>query len=378
MKGPALTTKTVAILLAAVILIAAGVLNFVQRLTHTPPPTDGVKWSHTQDGVFARVVGHESAGERAGVLPGDRLIAISSDDGKHYEEIISASDVQIYLEHAGLAGQLSYLIEHPSFPEETRYYYADLYSLDPQPTITQRSLLINFIGIVYLLVGLFILFKQGTSAPFIGHFSLLCLVAFAFHFYRPTGAYRDLDVAIAFLDDISFALFAPIFVHFCATYPSHLKLSNKRRWLAPALYVPAIMLSALIALVDFVPASALDFNVNVIGWIDRLLYAQFTLGLIAGAALLVRRFYMSETPVIRQQLKWVVWGSLIAITPFTFIYSIGYLLGFDISAQTTGFSITGGWLVDASILPMVLIPLTFGNSVLRYRLMDVDMMVRRT
>ncbi|MGH9914720.1 MAG: PAS domain-containing sensor histidine kinase, partial [Pyrinomonadaceae bacterium] len=44
----------------------------------------------------------------------------------------------------------------------------------------------------------------------------------------------------------------------------------------------------------------------------------------------------------------------------------------------TGLSITGGWLVDASILPMVLIPLTFGNSVLRYRLMDVDMMVRRT
>ena len=30
------------------------------------------------------------------------------------------------------------------------------------------------------------------------------------------------------------------------------------------------------------------------------------------------------------------------------------------------------------MLPLVLIPLTFGNSVVRYRLMDVDMVVRRT
>lgn len=378
MKGPALTTKTILILLAAVILIAAGILNLIQRLTLTPPPTDGVRWSQTKNGVVARAVGFQSAGERAGILPADRLIAISSDGSKNYEEVISASDVPIYLEHAGLSGQLSYLIERPSFPEETRYYYADLYSLDPQPTITLRSLLINITGIVYLLVGLFILFKQGANAPFVGHFSVLCLTAFAFHFYRPIGAYRDFDIAIAFLDDISFALFVPIFVHFCATYPSHLKLSNKRWWLAPTLYIPAIMLALAIALADFIPTSILDLSVNVIGWLNRLLYVQFTLGLLAGAVLLVRRFYMSETPVIRQQLKWVVWGSLIALTPLTFTYSIGYLLGYDLSAETARLSITGSGLIDASILPMVLIPLTFGNSILRYRLMDVDMMVRRT
>ncbi|MEJ7713354.1 MAG: hypothetical protein WKF84_26795 [Pyrinomonadaceae bacterium] len=35
-------------------------------------------------------------------------------------------------------------------------------------------------------------------------------------------------------------------------------------------------------------------------------------------------------------------------------------------------------MTNLAILPLVLIPLTFGNSVVRYRLMDVDMVVRRT
>ena len=81
----------------------------------------------------------------------------------------------------------------------------------------------------------------------------------------------------------------------------------------------------------------------------------------------MRRFIKSETAVVRQQLKWVVWGSVLAIAPLTVLYSIPYV-----------HNITGlEWLTDIAILPLALIPLTFGNSVVRYRLMDVDMVVRR-
>ena len=45
----------------------------------------------------------------------------------------------------------------------------------------------------------------------------------------------------------------------------------------------------------------------------------------------------------------------------------GYLLG----AQTDP------WLTDAAVLPLILIPLAFGYSVVRYRLMDVELVVRR-
>ncbi len=135
---------------------------------------------------------------------------------------------------------------------------------------------------------------------------------------------------------------------------------------------------ALTAAVFFIPQSHLNFSSNLIGWLYKSGFAVFTLALIAGAGLLVRRFIKSETAVVRQQLKWVVWGSALAITPFTLLYAAGYLLGGGFAASGIVSETTEGWLTDAAILPLILIPLTFGNSVVRYRLMDVDIVVRRT
>ena len=80
---------------------------------------------------------------------------------------------------------------------------------------------------------------------------------------------------------------------------------------------------------------------------------------------------------MRQQLKWVVWGSALAIAPFTLLYAAGYVAGGGVANSFLS-ETTRRWMTDAAILPLVLIPLTFGNSVVRYRLMDVDMVVRRT
>ncbi|MCV5073755.1 hypothetical protein OFB51_27575, partial [Escherichia coli] len=75
------------------------------------------------------------------------------------------------------------------------FYYADLYGLDSVERWTARDLIIEAIGLIYLLVGLFVLFKQGGRTPFVPHFVALCLTAFVFHFYKPIGTYEDLDLA---------------------------------------------------------------------------------------------------------------------------------------------------------------------------------------
>jgi hypothetical protein len=80
---------------------------------------------------------------------------------------------------------------------------------------------------------------------------------------------------------------------------------------------------------------------------------------------------------VRQQLKWVVWGSALAITPFTLLYAFEYLFGIGFAGGMLS-ETARRWMTDAAIVPLALIPLTFGNSVVRYRLMDVDMVVRRT
>lgn len=363
------------VLIGAALLVTAGVLNFAQRTRRETPPWDGVRWVDSQHGILAEAVEPNSSGTRAWILPGDRLIAVSL-DGVARDEIGHAKDVQMYLDQARVGGQIHYLIERPSYPEESRLYFADLDNLDATHKWTPRDLYINLIGLVYLFVGFFVLFKQGGRAPFALHFASLCLAAFVFHFYVPVGSYRDLDLAIAFLRNAAFILFPPLFLHFCVVYPSKQQLFTERRWRTVLLYLPAIVLLLLagfiylrdvfaggLPLLRQVPALS-ESSVNLF-W--RLSFFHFVAALIASAVLLARTWIRAKSAVVRQQLKWVVWGTLLATTPFTLLYAVGYLFG----AQSDP------WLTDAAVLPLVLIPLAFGYSVIRYRLMDVELVVRR-
>ena len=363
------------VLIGAAVLVAAGFLNFAQRSRRETPPWDGVRWVDTKHGIMAETVDPNSSGARAWILPGDRLIAVSL-DGVQRDEIVHAKDVQIYLDQARVGGQLHYLIERPSYPEESRLYFADLDDLDATHKWTPRDLYINLIGVVYLFVGFFVLFKQGGRAPFALHFATLCLAAFVFHFYTPVGSYRDLDLAIAFLKNAAFILFPPLFLHFCAVYPSRQHLFTQRRWRTALVYLPAsvlLLLANFIYLRDFL-AGGLAFLRHVpvvtesfVALFWRFSFFHFVIALTASAALLVRTWVSAKSAIVRQQLKWVVWGSLLAIAPFTLLYAVGYLLGAP----------SDPWLTDAAVLPLILIPLAFGYSVIRYRLMDVELVVRR-
>ncbi len=384
MKGSVLTGRTWLLLGATALFVVAGALNFSQRFRHQSPPWDGVTWVDTAQGVIARAVEPESAAARARIIPGDHLIAVSPNGerceditrGPRCEPVANATSVQMYLERERVGGEIHYLIERPSFPTETRFYYADLDHLGTFLTTTPGDLYVNFIGLIYLCVGLFVVFKQGGRAPFVLHFATLCLVAFVFHSYRAAGSYRDLDLAIAILDNAAFILFAPIFLHFCVIYPVRQHLFDEKRWRSVYLYLPALLLVAVSSFMFLrgelgllIPAvnRLFDYSPEFAARFYRISFAHFLVALGISAAILIRRFIVSKNTVARQQLKWVVWGSVLAIVPFSLLYGIGFALGSDVATPVR----------DLSVVSLVLIPLSFGYSVVRYRLMDVELVVRR-
>ncbi len=383
MKGSVITTRTWFLLIGAVLLISAGALNFRQRARQETPPWDGVEWVDTKDGIFARSIERGSAAERAWLLPGDQLVGISLDGKGRPEQITAARDVQIYLDQAkqisideGKDGaQIHYLMKRPSYSPEGGAYWADLDHLGAIHKWTPRVIYINLIGLIYLFVGFFVLFKQGGRAPFALHFATFCLAAFVFHFYTPVGSYRDLDLAIAFLDNAAFILFAPLFLHFCALYPSRQQLFSTHRWRVVSLYVPALLLlvfSLVIFLRDEMAKAVsgiqrIPVSEQLIGLFYWLGVLHLAVALVASALLLVRTYVKSKSTVVRQQVKWVLWGTLLAVTPFTLLYAVVYLFGAP----------TDRWLTDVAVLPLAIIPFAFGYSVLRYRLMDVELVVRR-
>jgi two-component system, NtrC family, sensor kinase len=70
--------------------------------------------------------------------------------------------------------------------------------------------------------------------------------------------------------------------------------------------------------------------------------------------------------VLRQQLKWLTGGTLAGSLPFSLLY----ILPFAFDAATKS------WM-QFTALSLVLIPLCFGYAIIRYRLMDVDIIFKR-
>lgn len=377
MKGKVITSWSLIWLLSSVLLIAGGALNLSQRAYQKLPPTDGVQWTHNADGIFAERVLPGFAGDRAGISKGDKLIAIGFEN-QTPDEVVSISDVAIYLETAGVDGNLTYTFQKPySFADN--YYFADLRHIDAVPRWTPAIIFLAIVGLVWLGVGIFVLFKQGSQSPFVLHFAAVCLAAFTFHTYKPIGTGQDFDLAVSLIDDFAFALFVPLFLHFCIRYPVRNSVFDEQRWKTILLYVPAAVVSIWLILISLLPAifwksdaaawlARIDDRYNLTGGTNTFLLSHFVIGVSIGAGFLIWRFWKNHQIVVRQRLKWAMWGTIAAVFPVV-IMQIAARFGVQIADNTVATALT--------TLPLALIPFSFGHSVVRYRLMDVDVVVRR-
>src|SRR5436190_4174995 len=252
MKEKMLTSWSLIWLLASVLFITAGALNLTQRAVQNMPPTDGIQWSLRADGVYADKVKAGMAGSRAGISVGDKLIGIALEGDKN-EEITSPADVQMYLEAAGVDGSLTYFFQRPQYSFSDNFYTADLRHIDPLPRWTPSIIYLAIVGMIWLGVGIFVLFKQGGRSPFVLHFATVCLAAFVFHTYHSIGVGRDFDLAVDLLDNIALAFFVPLFLHFCIRYPVRSAVMSEQRWKTYILYVPATVFSLVLIFVSLVP-----------------------------------------------------------------------------------------------------------------------------
>lgn len=381
MKSKVLTVWSLIWLLATVLLVAGGALNLSQRANHQLPPTDGVVWTQKANGIYAEKVEPGLAGARAGLIKGDLLKAISLDE-KTFDEVVSPADVQMYLEAAGLDGNLTYFYQRTTYSFDNNYYYADLKHIDSYPRWTSSIVFLTFVGLVWLGVGAFVLFKQGGNAPFVLHFSMVCLAAFVFHVYKPLGIGKDFDLAISLLDDAAFAFFVPLFLHFCLRYPVRSEVFDRQPWKTYILYVPAAVitlgifaLSLLYHIVDSISPNTrfveklaiLTSKYDLLVKFYQANFYHFVIGISLGAGVLLWRFIKNRQPMVRQRLKWTLWGTIAAVIPIV-IFQVAKRF-FYVSEDS--------WSVAFTTLPSALIPLSFGHSVIRYRLMDVDVVVRR-
>jgi PAS domain S-box-containing protein len=234
----------------------------------------------------------------------------------------------------------------------------------PQQFIRQQKYL-EVIGLIYFLVGIFVLLKR-SHAPHALHFYLVCLTSFVFYAFHSTGKFNSFDWTIYWCDLGASLLLPPLFLHFCLEFPLRQAWIRQRRWFLYLIYVPGValvlaQLGFINGVLAFAPSPILLRDI-----LNNLGDFYFGLYFVFSAIILLQTYRTVRTPELRQQMKWVTRGTALAVVPYFLSQSIPRLWG-----------VFPDTYVGFAIFPLVLMPISFGYAIHRYRLMDVDIIFKR-
>jgi two-component system, NtrC family, sensor kinase len=341
----------VVLALATLAAVVFAWLNFLQRSRYDQVD-DGVAWSDGPGGVEAWKVAPDSPASAAGIHAGDVLVAIND------VPVPKAAHVARRLYRAGLWTQLRYKLARNGEEFETR-----LITTPPHKPLSVENYL-RVVGLLYLFIGLFI-FARRWNAPRAVHFYVFCLVSFVLYSFQYSGKLDTFDLEV-YWASVAARLLAPaLLLHFALVFPERPESSRKSLLKFAAVYAPPLALLvvhilAAINALGFVPTTRSRVE------LDQLELGYLGFYFLAGGLNFNLSYRRSRSGVLRQQLKWLTGGTLAGSLPFTVLYILPYI--FDAGVQP--------WM-QFSALSLVLIPLCFGYAVIRYRLMDVDIIFKR-
>jgi PAS domain S-box-containing protein len=348
--------RTVLPVVTAVLLLGFGLANVAQRAT-TDEVEDGVLWVERSAGVVAAEIADRSAADRAGVRAGDVLLAI---DGQPVE---SRADVLLMQQRAARGERHRYTLLRLGSREVAEV------AMEPVPSgAGVLYYVLAAVGIFTLLVGAAVRTRRPFDQATL-HFFWLAVAFFGVFTFSFTGRFDRADWFFYWADEVALLLLPPLFLHFALVFPErprpHGYTAMLARWL-PGVYLPAAVLAStrVLALVraDVDPA----YFVRLIGLLDRLEFLYLGAFLAAGLIVLVRALGRVRSVTAKRQLRWIVWGTAIGAIPFALGYAVPFALG-----------VTPSLSMELLAIPLCMIPLAFASAIVRYRLMDVEVILKR-
>ncbi len=399
MKLRNLQANKILIFAMSFLAIGIGIISIHNRLTYREP-YDGVVLTQAENGHINIEIAANSPGYRAGLENGDKLLAIgtykSLPDGRtvlrswtlsssnqitttvygvdneieasFFEKLYKATDCQKILWYQGIVGDVNYTVLRGNQLKDVQFKI----SSKPLPN-NKLYLFMSFVGFCFLLIGLSVAFSTKGLRKYNLHFYLLCLAFFLLFTLSYTSNNEFLGRVILWIE-LGARLFLPaLFLHFLLIFPMPKKLFLNQPKLVGFVYVPAAVLMILnFALLHyntiFMPSDGqlglkLNYNFSALGKGELIYYSIF---FILGMAALIGSYRASKNIWIKKQAKWLLWGLGLGLGPLAIIYIPFYLLE-KITTSVTIFS----------TLPLIIIPLTMAYAILKYKLMDVEVIIKR-
>jgi two-component system NtrC family sensor kinase len=332
-----LTILTVGVILGAFVSFQRKRSSF-ERIDFTFQRDRGV--------IVVKTVDAGSGAEAAGLRRGDHIWVIGGTPTTEVE---------------GLQKTLRRIGERVPMVVERDGRMLNIHYRAPELKVDYPYLILSFIGFLYIAIGLFTLFRGETTESRLFYF--VTLLSFIVYVYTPAG---DIDWSYKVLqmtEELSRIFLPPLALHFFLLFPR--PLLRDRRWIALMYLPPTLLALWTIDLLLFgnavsiaEPRSALEI---IQRWemLDFAIY--FTLAVVALAYT-----YRQAAAIGKKQIKWIYLGLAFGFLPFAAIYIIPYLISGDVRPAWTTFA----------ILPLAFIPLAFAVSILKYKLWDVEVVIK--
>jgi len=337
-----------AILLTLLTVAATLFAGFNYKIEHQSAiPDDGAWWMERNSHLVASRLEPNGPAERAGIRRGDEVVSVNG------RSVDTAAAVTRQLYYSGVWSKATYSLIRGQVPLDVEVVLV--------PAERSMNDWLRLIALIYLGIGLYVLLRRWTAVGST-HFYIFCLVSFVFYSLHYTGKFNTFDWMVLWANEVAWILQPALFLHFVLTFPERREFLSRHRWFIPALYLPGAILLGIqiVALRLLKPSASLLFD------LDRIHWAYLTIFFASAAAVLWNNYTHATTPILRQQLKWITRGTILAITPFTLFYVLPYLFG-----------VMPSMTMKVSVLSLGLLPLTFGYAIFRYRLMDVDLIFKR-
>jgi two-component system NtrC family sensor kinase len=301
------------------------------------------------NGVIAvKSVDPGSRAERAGLRPGDQIWLIGETPSTEIEGLQKTlrrigQRVPMLVARGGRTMTLTYEV--------------------PELKIDYSYLILSFIGFLYLAIGLFTLFRGETNESSIFYFVML--LSFTVYVYTPAGDIDTIYKVLQMVEEIATIVLPPLALHFFLLFPKPV-LKNKRA--IALLYAPPVLLALWdIDLLAFANKLALAAPYRSFDVIQKWELIDF--GLYFTAAMVALGYtFRRAAPVGKAQIKWIFFGVVLGFLPFVSIYIVPYVLTGRVSSLNA----------TIAIVPLALIPLAFAVSILKYKLWDVEVVIKET
>jgi PAS domain S-box-containing protein len=336
------------------VLLVLGIANVVIR-ARWHAVEDGVLWGGRAEGVTALEVAAGSPAVSAGIRPGDILLAVNG------EPVEEPADVLAFHQRGQGGTNLRYTLIRLGAEQVLVVSLAELGST------SSMYFVLAVVGLFTLLVGGSVRLRRPRDQATL-HFFWLCVAFFGAFTFSFNGPFDRLDWTFYWGDAMAMAVLPPLLLHFTLVFPERppARRAHPLRLLLAVMYLPAIALGASRMLAIGGASGGGASLSDTLELLDRVEPAYLFVCAMAAVVVVARGFRDITSLTGRRQLRWIAGGTILGVGPFGFGYALPWALGFNppLALQFTA-------------VPLGLVPLAFASAIVRYRLRDVEVILKR-